>query len=131
MLDFEQVAGLIKAGFTKDQILLINHSIDTKPEVTTPAAANPNPAPAPDPAPAPIPAEPAPAVPATTPATPAPPAETAPAPAPAESETLTLLKQMLGLMQAGNINRLENTPPAPADGAEILAQILNPRPETK
>lgn len=124
MLDFDQVAGLIKAGFTKDQILLINHSIDTKTDPVTPAAANPNPAPTPSPAPAPTPAEPAPAA-------PAPPTETVPAPAPVESETLTLLKQMLGLMQAGNINRLETTPPAPADGAEILAEILNPRPAQK
>ena len=43
-----------------------------------------------------------------------------------QSETVTLLREMLGLIQKGNINQMTGTTTAPTDGAEVLASILNP-----
>lgn len=43
-----------------------------------------------------------------------------------QSETVTLLREMLGLIQKGNINQMTGTSAAPTDGAEVLASILNP-----
>lgn len=133
-MTFDQIAGLIKAGLTEDQIKTVMGIFpDTNPA--------PNPTPAPDPTPAPVPTpapSPAPSPAANSqPPVAAPAANTSPAPsttpaAPAaESETVALLREMLGLVRQNNINSLGNTPPAEKDGAQVLAEILNPTPTTK
>ena len=147
-MTFDQIAGLIKAGLTEDQIKTVMGIFpDTNPAPNPTPAPDPTPAPVPTPAPSPAPSPapvptPAPS-PAPSPAANSQPpvaalaANTSPAPsttpaAPAaESETVALLREMLGLVRQNNINSLGNTPPAEKDGAQVLAEILNPTPTTK
>lgn len=59
---------------------------------------------------------------------PAPVAEN-PAPAPAEqqeNETQTMLRELLGLVKAGNINSLSHSNNPAPDACEIMASILSP-----
>ena len=126
MLNFDQFSELIKAGCTQDQIQLINRMMDgtekpkTDPspdpalEVKTdpkpePAPTNPDtnkdPKPAPKPDPDPIKSEPAPAD---------------------ESETVKMLKEMLGIMQKGALNTLQQNQPKTQTAEQILASVLNP-----
>lgn len=56
-MNYEDVVALAKAGFTADQIILMQHPQDPKPA----EPAEPAPAPAPAPEPTPAPAEPVPA----------------------------------------------------------------------
>ena len=103
----EDILKLTNAGWTKEDIYKMM-----------------NPAPSPEPAPAPTPApspEPAPA-PTPTPA-PSPEPPTAPA---VETETNKLLKELIGLTRAGNINQFQQQQQPQKDPAELLAEILNP-----
>lgn len=99
-MKLEDVMALVHAGYTKDEISAM----------TAPA-----PAPAPEPAPAPAP-EPAPA--------PAP--EPAPAPAPQLSRTEALLREILGAVQMGNINKATTEPPVEKGADVVTARIINP-----
>lgn len=143
MITFDQLSALIKAGYTQEQITTINSIMSQPQNATAPATAAPNPSPTPSPTPTPNNplSFPAPAtVPAPVPV-PAAPQDADSGTAPKtdtvvdggknnESETLGLLKEMLGLMQKGNINGISTQElPKPADGAQILAEILNPQPE--
>ena len=47
----------------------------------------------------------------------------------AESETVTLLKEMLGLIQKGNINTVGTGGTTQETGVDVLAEILNPTPK--
>ncbi|MBO7066380.1 MAG: hypothetical protein J6W40_02020, partial [Alphaproteobacteria bacterium] len=47
-------------------------------------------------------------------------------PTPNESETVKMLKEMLGLMRAGNVNGIGTNPPAEKDASDILAEIIDP-----
>lgn len=122
MITFEQLTELIKAGCTQDQIQLINRMMDgtEKPEPTPsqdaktdpkpePAKKDPDPTPSPDPKPDPDPEKP----------TDAPPAAE-------ESETIKMLKEMLGIMQKGAINNLQQNQPKTQTAEQILASVLNP-----
>lgn len=99
-MKLEDVMALVHAGYTKDEISAMT------------AAA---PAPAPEPAPAPAP-EPAPA--------PAP--EPDPAPAPQLSRTEALLREILGAVQMGNINKATTEPPVEKGADVVTARIINP-----
>ena len=101
-MKLEDVMALVRAGYTKDEI-----SAMTAPE--------PAPAPAPEPAPAPAP-EPA--------AAPAP--EPVAAPAPQLSQTEALLREILGAVQMGNINKATTEPPVEKGADVVTARIINP-----
>ena len=101
-MKLEDVMALVRAGFTKDEIRAM-------------AAPEPDPAPAPEPAPAPAP-DPAP--------DPAP--EPAPAPAPQLSQTESLLREILGAVQMGNINKATTEPPVEEGADVVTARIINP-----
>ena len=96
----EQLNALINLGFSGEQIIAINDAGKTK--ATPNANATPTPTPTP------------------TPNT------TTPDPTPAESETVKMLKEMLGIMRAGNVNTLGMNPPAEKDASDILAEIIDP-----
>lgn len=145
MITFDQLSALIKAGYTQEQITTINSIMSQPQNATAPATAAPNPSPTPSPTPTPnnpvsFPAPatatihapvPVPAAPQATDSGTAPKTDTVvDGGKNNESETLGLLKEMLGLMQKGNINGISTQElPKPADGAQILAEILNPQPE--
>ena len=109
-MKLEDVMALVRAGYTKDEI-----SAMTAPE--------PAPAPAPEPAPAPAP-EPA-AAPAPEPAA-APAPEPVAAPAPQLSQTEALLREILGAVQMGNINKATTEPPVEKGADVVTARIINP-----
>lgn len=150
-MKFDNIIKLVKLGYTETQIKQIEEILDSGNGNTN---TNPTPNPTPIPTPNPAPAVPAPI---TTPPTPTTAANTNEAPRAAEtgkdtdanknepannnpinkeeSETVTLLKEMLGIIQKGNINNLSqqsmNNNPADLDGAAVLASIINPKEVTK
>ena len=109
-MKLEDVMALVRAGYTKDEI-----SAMSTPE----AAPAPAPAPAPDPAPEPA------AAPAPEPAAATAP-EPAPAPAPQLSQTESLLREILGAVQMGNINKATTEPPVEKGADVVTARIINP-----
>lgn len=150
-MTFDQLSSLIKAGFSEQQIKTVLETFgNSTPAPSGSPTTDPTratvPTPKPEPSPAPVGGAlpgaaqyptPSPAAnspqPVTTPA-----ANTTPAPTPSpaasptaptqESETVALLREMLGLVRQNNINSIGNTPPAEKDGAQVLAEILNPQP---
>ena len=155
-MNFDQLSGLIKAGFNEEQIRSIGSIMDTGTNTSTNTGTNTNtPTPAPTTTALPTPTvTPAPA-PATAPKTggtltsaaqsTTPPATSAPesggtdkasgtltsAAQSGESETVTLLKEMLGIIQKGNINSVGTGAASQETGVDVLAEILNPTPKTK
>lgn len=133
-MNFEQLSGLIKAGFTEEQIRNIGTIMGTGTGTNT---NTPTPTPTPTPTATPTPTDKPTDNPTTTPADK--PGEstdggtqTSAAQSPkAESETVTLLKEMLGLIQKGNINGVGTGTIPEQTGADVLAEILNPTPKTK
>lgn len=107
-MNFEQIASLIKEGYTQEQIIRINSILgapapaDPKPE-TKPAANTDT---------------------GTDTNTKKPEEQTAPA----ETETQKMLKEMLGLMQKGFVNNLGTSGGKETDTAEqaLIAAVLNP-----
>ena len=97
-MKLEDVMALVHAGYTKD-------------EISAMSAPEPAPAPAPEPAPAPAP-EPAP--------------EPAADPAPQFSRTEALLREILGAVQMGNINKATTEPPVEKGADAVTARIINP-----
>ena len=155
-MNFNQLANLIKAGFNEEQIRSIGSIMDTgtstntgtntgtntnTPAPTTTALQTPPVTPAPTSDPATPPATGgtlASAAQSTTGGTLAsaaqsttPPAESGGTDKAGESETVTLLKEMLGIIQKGNINTVGTGAAAQETGADVLAEILNPTPKTK
>lgn len=148
-MKFDSIIKLVKLGYSETQIKQIEEILDSGNGNTN---TNPNPNPNPNPAPA-VPA-PINTAPIPTPTTAA---NTNEAPRAAEtgkdadananknepannpinkeeSETVTLLKEMLGLIQKGNINTLSQQSmnnPTDLDGAAVLASIINPKEVTK
>ena len=124
MMNFSQVAELIKQGFTEEQIRAVytvmgrDAVTDTNTNTNT---STPTSTPTPTPAPA------AATVTVQSPA----PAQTSPAGGqnPAESETITLLKEMLGLIRKGNIDTMGGVGAPEPDASDVLAEILNPTPK--
>ena len=151
-MNFDQLANLIKAGFNEEQIRSIGSIMDTgtstntgtntgtntnTPAPTTTALPTPTVTPAPG---GTLPsAAPSTTPPATPPATTTPPAESGgtdkkggtltSAALSGESETVTLLKEMLGIIQKGNINTVGTGTAAQETGVDVLAEILNPTPK--
>ena len=147
-MNFNQLANLIKAGFNEEQIRSIGSIMDTgtstntgtntgtntnTPAPTTTALQTPPVTPAPTSDPATPPATPpatggtlASAAQSTTP-----PAESGGTDKAGESETVTLLKEMLGIIQKGNINTVGTGAAAQETGVDVLAEVLNPTPKTK
>ena len=121
-MNYEDIILLVKAGYTRDQIVAM------QAPVPTPAPA-PAPAPAPEsaPEPTPAPAEPAQAAPAEPPAQPTP-AE----PAPPKPQGIEDLSQMLAAEFAklndaivkANLQQAQQPPQESVD--DILASIINP-----
>ena len=109
-MKLKDVMALVRAGYTKDEI-----SAMTAPEPAAAPAPEPSPAPTPEPSPAPTP-EPAPA--------PAP--EPVASPAPQISQTEALLRQILGAVQMGNINKASTEPPVEKGADVVTARIINP-----
>ena len=145
-MNFDQLANLIKAGFNEEQIRSIGSIMDTGTNTSTNTGTNTNtPTPAPTTTALPTPTvTPAPATapetkPATRPATSAPESSgtdkasgtLTSAAQSGESETVTLLKEMLGLIQKGNINTVGTGAASQETGVDVLAEILNPTPKTK
>lgn len=131
-MKFEQLAGLIKAGFNEEQIRNIGSIMDTG--TTTGTGTNtPTPTPAPTTTALPTPTvTPAPTdKPADKPATP--PAKQGPESGTTnqnpENETVTLLKEMLGLIRKGNIGGMGGGALDQPTGADVLAEVLNPTPK--
>ena len=147
-MNFNQLANLIKAGFNEEQIRSIGSIMDTGTSTNTGTNTGTNtntPAPTTTALQTP-PVTPAPGGTLTSAALstsdPATPPATPPASTPAtggtestdkagESETVTLLKEMLGLIQKGNINTVGTGAAAQETGVDVLAEILNPTPKTK
>lgn len=144
---FEQLGELYKTGFTPAQVQSIIKIMGTGTSTGTDTGTGtdtntPTNTPTPTTTPATIPGAPSATVPANTnnqpqpaeknPETNANNSGSVPGSAPAgpekseQSETVTLLREMLGLIQKGNINQMTGTSAAPTDGAEVLASILNP-----
>ena len=157
-MNFDQLAGLIKAGFNEEQIRNIGAVMDggtltgaaqstgtnggtltgaaqstgTNTGTSTPTATNP-----------PTPPSVSPSVTPAAPVTPSTPAasplesggtgtnaeSTGGAAGSAESETVSLLKEMMGLIRTGNINTLGGGALVQPTGADVLAEILNPTPK--
>ncbi len=116
-MKLEDVMALVRAGYTKAEIAAMD-----APE---PAAPAPQPEPAPQPAPAPQP-EPAPQpAPAPQPE-PTPQPEPSPAPAPQVSQTEALLREILGAVQQGNINKAAMEPPVEKGADVVTARLINP-----
>lgn len=105
-MNFEQIASLIKEGYTQEQIIRINSILgapapaEKKPETNTNTDTG-------------------------TKTDPEKPADQA---APAETETQKMLKEMLGLMQKGFVNNLGTSGGKENDTAEqaLIAAVLNP-----
>lgn len=145
-MNFDQLANLIKAGFNEEQIRSIGSIMDTGTGTGTNTPTN-TPTPTPTPTATPTPAAPSGSNSVTPPAqaTPSTPAASRPesgdtgttanstgaSATNAESETVTLLKEMLGLIQKGNINTVGAGALPEQTGADVLAEILNPTPKTK
>ena len=117
-MKLEDVMALVRAGYTKDEI-----SAMTAPEPAAAPAPEPAAAPAPEPAAAPAP-EPA-AAPAPEPAA-APAPEHAAAPETRVSQTEALLREILGAVQMGNINKATTEPPVEKGADVVTARIINP-----
>ena len=133
-MNFDQLAGLIKAGFNEEQIKNIGSIMDTGTNTGTKTGTNtntPTPAPTttalPTPTVTPAPTSTKETPPASAPATTTPPAQSTDKAG--ESETVTLLKEMLGLIQKGNINTVGTGAAAQETGVDVLAEILNPTPK--
>ena len=110
-MNLEDVMALVRAGYTKAEIAAM-----TSPEhaeiaaMTSPEhAAVPadEPAPQPEPAPEPVPA------PASAPAT-------------QVSQTEALLREILGAVQQGNINKATMEPPVEKGADVVTARLINP-----
>lgn len=146
-MKFDNIIKLVKLGYTETQIKQIEEILDSGNGNTN---TNPTPTPTPNPAPAvpaPINTAPIPTPTTTAKTTDAPRAaetekdtganKNEPANNPInkeESETVTLLKEMLGIIQKGNINTLSQQSmnnPTELDGAAVLASIINPKEVTK
>ena len=107
-MKLEDVMALVRAGYTKDDIAAMS-----VPEPVAAPTAEPAPPPSPVPAPAPEPApEPSPAP--------------APTPAPQVSQTEALLREILGAVQMGNINKAAMEPPVEKGADVVTARIINP-----
>ena len=143
-MNFDQLANLIKAGFNEEQIRSIGSIMDTGTSTNTGTNTKaPTPAPTttalPTPTVTPAPATAPETKPATRPATSAPESggtdkasgTLTSAAQSGESETVTLLKEMLGLIQKGNINMVGTGAASQETGVDVLAEILNPTPKTK
>lgn len=134
-MNFEQLAGLIKAGFNEEQIKNIGSIMGTGTSTNT-GTNTPTPTPAPTttalqtPTVTPAPTSTKETPPTTPPASTTPPAESSGTDKAGESETVTLLKEMLGLIQKGNINTVGTGAAAQETGVDVLAEILNPTPKT-
>ena len=126
MITFDQLTELIKAGCTQDQIQLINRMMDGSQKPNTDPSPDPAPDAKTDPKPEPAPTNPD----ANKDPSPAPdptPEKPTDAPAPAEeSETVKMLKEMLGIMQKGALNTLQQNQPKTQTAEQILASVLNP-----
>lgn len=105
-MNYEDVVALAKAGFTADQIILMQHPQDPKPAEPVPA----------EPAPA-VPAEPAPAEPA--------PAEPVQAAAPDLGKLITDgFAKLNETLVKTNLQQAQQPPQETVD--DILATIINP-----
>lgn len=105
-MKLEDVMALVRAGYMKDEIAAMS---------------------APDPAPQPEPAQTAEPVPEPAPQPePAQAAEPAPAPATQVSQTEALLREILGAVQMGNINKATMEPPVEKGADVVTARIINP-----
>lgn len=143
-MNFDQLAGLIKAGFNEEQIKNIGSIMDTgtgtNTDTPTPTPTDtPTPTETPKPADTPKPGGTLPS--AAQSATP--PAEQGPASGAtnggtltsaaqspnAENETVTLLKEMLGIIRKGNIDGMGGGALDQPTGSDVLAEILNPTPK--
>ena len=145
-MNFDQLANLIKAGFNEEQIRSIGSIMDTGTNTGTNTPAPTSTAlPTPTVTPAPTSTQKTPPATGGTLASAAqsttPPAESGgtdkasgtltSAAQSGESETVTLLKEMLGLIQKGNINTVGTGAASQETGVDVLAEILNPTPKTK
>ena len=119
-MKFDQLAGLIKAGFNEEQIRNIGAIMDTGTNTGTNTGKNtgtntPTPTDKPATPPADKPAEQGP--------------ESGTAAENPENETVTLLKEMLGIIRKGNIGGMGGGALDQPTGADVLAEILNPTPK--
>ena len=99
-MKLEDVMALVRAGYTKDEIA---------------AMAAPEPAPQPEPAPEPASAP-----------EPTPQPEPALTPAQQISQTEALLREILGAVQLGNINKASMEPPVEKGADVVTARLINP-----
>ena len=137
-MKFDQLAGLIKAGFNEEQIRSIGAIMDTGTGTNTGTnTGTPTPTPTGTALPTPT-VTPAPATPSTPAESPHESGDTgtnanstAGTAGNVESETVSLLKEMLGIIQKGNINSVGTGAAAQETGVDVLAEILNPTPKTK
>lgn len=117
-MTFDQLYQLIQKGYTQEQIKDLYSVFGDGDQIPPP---NPNPTPNPDT----TPPDPAPNDPTPTPNPENKPQPTDTTP-PAESETTKMLKEIIGMMQKGNINGLQNNLPKPESVEDILAKVINP-----
>ena len=90
-----------------EDVMALVHAGYTKDEISAMSAPEPAPAPAPEPAAAPAP-------------------EPAAAPAPQVSQTEALLREILGAVQMGNVNKATTEPPVEKGADVVTARIINP-----
>ena len=86
-----------------EDVMALVHAGYTKDEISAMSAPEPAPAPAPEPAP-----------------------EPAADPAPQFSRTEALLREILGAVQMGNINKATTEPPVEKGADAVTARIINP-----
>lgn len=103
-MNLEDVMALVRAGYTKAEIAAMTSPEHAAVPADEPA---PQPEPAPEPAPEPVPAP-------------------APAPATQVSQTEALLREILGAVQQGNINKATMEPPVEKGADVVTARLINP-----
>ena len=100
-----EILELVRAGYSKAEITAME---------AEPSPAEPAPQPEPAQQPEPAPAEPAPAEPAST------------AAAASSSQMELLLREILGAVQMGNINKAAMEPPVENGADVVTARLINP-----
>lgn len=121
MPTLEEVIALSRAGFTKQEIMMMTGT--PAPEPAPAPAPEPTPAPAPEPAPAPDP-QPAPA--------PDPQPAPAPAPQPSNQDVLAAINSLTAAIQNINRNSAQQPGQNRLTGDDVMAGFIRPpKPENK
>lgn len=123
-MEMQQLRQLIEAGLTDEQIKNVFKIMS--PSAGAGTNPDPKPAPSPDPKPDPDALKNVPADASKNEQPPAAKTDIKPDAETAENETQKMIKEMLGIMQKGYINTLQQNTQKTQTAEEIIASVLNP-----